>query len=90
MDLQWLLERVKCHDTDLYYGKGKEDPPLTQRVATLESWIQEAKRSAAETAENTLQTRKMMKTTIISCLGTLATGGILTFVVPAIKHLLGH
>lgn len=81
MDVQWLEERLvrleersRCHDTDLYFGKGKEDPPLTQRVAALEQWLEEAKESAVSTKDDARQTRRMMIATMLSCFATVVAG----------------
>jgi hypothetical protein len=35
-----IEQMVLRHDTDLYYGRGKADPPITTRLALIEEAIE--------------------------------------------------
>lgn len=43
VDLEWRVQQlekiVEYHDIDLYKGRGKLDPPLTERTSLLEDIV---------------------------------------------------
>jgi hypothetical protein len=57
---EWIEERVRQHDKDLYFGSGRENPPLTTRMDRVERFM--------ETTSN------LMKAVLLLLVGAIATG----------------
>jgi len=57
---EWVEDRIRQHDKDLYFGGGKENPPLTTRMDRVERFM--------ETTSN------LMKAVLLLLVGAIATG----------------